>query len=156
MKTLLIILTAMTIAITATAQDAFFRGGEFSIDGFYQAKTSDFDTARTAGGMGLNFFATESIGLGVSTAIENTSETFIEEVTAIGIYRMPFGRNAISLWAGGEFQLESDDWSLVLGPEAETRLTRNLGAFLRIGIHKPLTGERDPSALVQVGVRIAL
>lgn len=155
LKTIITVLIAVCACTVALAQDEFYRAGEFSVDTFYQAHTSDFDKAPGAPGIGLNYFPHENIGLGLSTAMDNVEGTFFEEVAARGIYRMPFGRNAISLWAGGTFNLESEDWRLNLGPEVETRLTKNVGAFLRLGIDKQLTGDRDAAALVVIGVRAA-
>lgn len=133
----------------------YYRAGEFSVEGFGGLRTSDFDNERSNIGIGMNYFLTENVGVGIATAFENTSGQFFENLSVRGIYRIPIDKNAIYGFVGGYYLFDNDDWAADLGVGVERRWIPHLGTFLEIGMLKKLTGNEKPAAATaRVGLRI--
>lgn len=135
-------------------EEGYFRAG-LELSGFGELRTEDLDKERSAAGIGASLFFTESIGVGVQTALQDTSGSFVDSFVARGIYRIPINQNAIYGFAGGERLLNQGEWAILGGVGVERRWTKNIGTFLEIGFNKQLTGDRNIFAVPSVGVRYA-
>lgn len=137
------------------AEVKYYKANEFSVDVFGGLRTSDFDTERSHAGVGMNYFLTENIGVGVATSWEDLNGQFFDNISVRGIYRIPIDKNCIYGFLGGQFLFDPDDWAANFGVGVERRWIPHLGTFLEIGMHKELTGdERAASATAKVGIRI--
>lgn len=162
MKTLLVIVSLFALIALTTAPpvkagevEKYYRAGEFSLDAFGELHTQDFDSERSAAGFGANFFLTENFGVGASTSFQDLNGSAVDNLSLRGIWRAPFGRNAVYLFGGATRRFQEGEWDLYLGPGLETRFTKNFGIFAETGIDKQITGAREATAIGRVGVRVA-
>lgn len=133
----------------------YYKANEFSLDVFGGLRTSDFDNERSHAGVGMNYFLTQNIGVGVATSWEDLSGEFFDNISVRGIYRIPIDKNCIYGFLGGQFLFDDDNWAANFGVGVERRWIPHLGTFLEIGMHKELTGdERPASATAKVGLRV--
>lgn len=137
------------------AEESFYRPFEFQVDAFGELHTQDFDSERSAAGFGVNLFFTENFGIGASTSFRDLRGSAFDNVSLRGIWRAPFGRNAVYLFGGVTRQLQGGEWDLFLGPGLETRFTPNFGIFAETGINKQLTGSREATAIGRLGIRVS-
>lgn len=148
-----ILLSVLLLASPLYAED-YYRACEFSVDAFGSVATTDFDNERGSAGFGVNFFMTENIGVGVSTAFEDLDGSTFDNVSVRGIYRIPIRKNAIYGFAGGKRLLNDGDWAGLIGMGVERRWTKAFGTFLECGGEKELTGQRNVKAFGTAGIRI--
>lgn len=142
-------------AAEVEAEKSFYRPFEFQVDAFGEVLTQDFDNERSAAGFGVNLFFTENFGIGANTSFQDLSGSAFDNVSLRGIWRAPFGRNAVYLFGGMTRRLQEGEWDLFLGPGLETRFTPNFGIFAETGINKQLTGSREATAIGRLGIRIS-
>lgn len=147
---ILVLLSA--VARAADEPKSFYRDFEFSVDGFYQTATPDFEKETGSSGVGANVFFTRNFGIGASTALANLNGQFIDAVSLRGIYRVPIEKTALYGYAGSTRLFRAEDWTVDLGVGVEHRFTERLGPFLEAGMIKEVNG--GANATGRVGLRI--
>ncbi|MBA4147851.1 MAG: outer membrane beta-barrel protein [Verrucomicrobia bacterium] len=154
--TALILATGMTMAQTTTTttrttfaerfaydrEGDFYRANEFSFDvfGSYHRNSQNEDDffdqpkgGRWGGGIGLNYFFTRNIGIGVDTSIHNNRGAFIDNASLSAIARFPIAESGFApyiLGGGGRIFDPTDAWSLHAGVGFEFRFNPNTGIFI--------------------------
>jgi hypothetical protein len=120
-----------------------YTANEFSLDTFasYLAgenKLTDvFDTnirhGKWGGGLGLNYFITRELGVGVDANIPDNDGNFIDSVSGSAIVRIPLGNSGLApyILAGGGRQTDPAwEWTGHLGAGLEYRFNTTTGVFL--------------------------
>ena len=143
------------------AEQASFLPNELSIDGFgfYASLDKGGGNNEAWGyGVGLNYFLTEKIGVGVDTFADAFEAPYLLDFT--GTYRYPlidYGLDNLAPYgiAGIGRQWEhAPTWFFDFGAGAEYRFQQNLGFFADLRGVFPV--DRDPYALFRFGFRISL
>lgn len=159
MKTLLglIILVAtnaVTIAAEAEADASRYKAGEFSVDTFGTVITDDFANERLGYGVGLNYFFTRQLGIGLETRTERLDSELTFGANAI--YRIPIYKTAPYVFAGAGYSWKTEQPNISVGAGLEHRFTEHFGIFGDARLLKDVEGENTPSfALARLGVRFA-
>jgi hypothetical protein len=141
---------------TATAQTQnLFKADEINLIMFgdYFDKHSD----QWGGGVGLQYFTSRVIGLGVSTHWENFGGSFFDNVNGELYLRIPLGRLPIAPYAVGTggYDFEREGWFGGGGGGAEWRFSKEVGVFGDIQWFVREGGDRDGIG-VRFGLRLAL
>lgn len=88
--------------------------------------------ARLGVGIGMSYFFTRQFGIGGDAVVENTAHSFVDSVSASGIFRIPIGSGGFApyLYGGGghEFDL-TKQWFAHLGAGFEYRFSPVWGLF---------------------------
>ena len=146
-------------------QGDYYRAEEFTLDVFGSASLGQHDIKNLSGdvveenselgvGVGLNYFFTRNLGLGVDAYSENTSGSFIDSASANLILRLPLGQGGFAPYAygGGGRQFDmAEAWFAQLGAGIECRFTPQIGAFL--DARWVLPEESDDYGVARLGVR---
>ncbi len=139
---------------TATAQE-LFKADEINLLAFgnYFDKHAD----QWGGGVGLQYYVSRVIGVGVSTHWEDWGGSFFDNVNGELYLRIPLGRLPIAPYGigTGGYDFEREGWFGGGGAGAELRFSERFGLFGDIQWFVREGGDRDGIG-VRFGVRIAL
>jgi len=122
----------------------YYRQNELSMDLFGSASLGRYTLDHISGervrrntrlgvGVGLNYFFTRNLGIGLDAYSENTSGAFVDSASANLIFRMPIGTGGFApyILGGGGRQFERPQmWFAQFGGGFEYRFTPQVGAFL--------------------------
>jgi hypothetical protein len=148
-----------------------FNANEFTFDLFasYIANERHFTAfpntnirhGRWGGGLGLNYFWSRDVGIGVDASAQTESQTFVDHVGGNLIVRFPIDaiRLAPYVFAGGGRKFDpTDAWFGDGGAGLEFRLNPHMGLFgdaRYVWVERNnLNGTRD-EALLRAGLRLA-
>lgn len=112
--------------------------------------------ARLGGGVGLNYFFTRNIGVGVDAYSEDSTGSLIDYASASLILRLPLGTSGFAPYAfgGGGRQFDgAEAWFAQLGAGIEYRFTPQLGLFL--DARGVLPDETKYYGVARLGLRFA-
>ena len=148
----LVIASALALSSSLAAQAAQemgapqserFRAQEFSADLFGsvsvgQETINDFTShrirhdGRLGLGVGVNYFVTRNLGVGLDASSENAGHSFVDQVSGSVIYRFPFEIGlAPYVYGGGGRQFDFTElWFAHAGAGLEYRFHRNWGVFI--------------------------
>ncbi|HEY1172174.1 MAG TPA: hypothetical protein VGH19_12445 [Verrucomicrobiae bacterium] len=88
--------------------------------------------ARLGAGIGMSYFFTKHVGVGGDAFVENTAHSFVDNVSASGIFRLPIGTTGLApyIYGGGghEFDL-TRQWFAHFGGGLEYRFSSAIGIF---------------------------
>lgn len=118
---------------------SFFAAKEFSLDLYGTGSLSnadrDADNIRFGAGVGVNYFFTRGLGIGLRAESDNTGHSFVDRVKARGIFRAPlWDRLAPYGFVEGGFDFERDDWGAGAGGGLEYKFGPRLGVFAEAGL----------------------
>lgn len=118
---------------------SFFNAKEFSLDLYGTGSLSnadrDADNIRFGAGVGVNYFFTRGLGIGLRGESDNTGHSFVDRAKARGLFRAPlWDRLAPYGYVEGGFDFERDDWGAGAGGGLEFRLSKNVGFFGEAGL----------------------
>ena len=122
----------------------YYRGNEFSLDGFGTASLGKYSIDHISGnrvrhntrlglGAGLNYFFNKYVGIGGDAYSENTSGAFVDSASANLILRAPLGQSGFApfVYGGGGHQFDLAHVSFAqVGAGMEYRFTPHIGTFL--------------------------
>ena len=144
----------------------FYRASELSLDGFgtlslgeYTLRHLSQSRVRKSGqlgaGVGVNYFFTRYLGVGVDAYAEGTKGVFVDSASANVILRFPLGHSGFApqIFGGGGRQFESDLWFGQVGGGIEYRFTHHVGAFLDARLVLPEEGKS--TGVARLGLRFA-
>ena len=144
----------------------YYRAGELSVDAFGTAALGKYTidhysnsrvrhNAQLGAGMGLGYFFTRNLGIGVDAYSENTTGTFVDNSSANLILRLPLGQSGFAPYAfgGGGRQFDTKVWFAQFGAGMEYRFTPQVGAFLDARLVLP--DETKYYGVARLGVRFA-
>ena len=145
----------------------FYRACELSLDVFGTASLGEHTlkhlsesrvrkSGQLGAGVGVNYFFTRHVGLGVDAYAEGTDGVFVDSASASLILRFPLGRSGFApqIFGGGGRQFDLGDvWFAQVGGGLEYRFTRCLGAFLDARWVLPEEGKTY--GVARLGLRIA-
>lgn len=159
MKKTLIILGIVSllgcVSRCGAADDSLYRAGEVSFDLFGTVRTPDFNAESLGYGVGMNYFLTRQIGIGVESRWERIDAK--PDVGLSGIYRFPIGGTGTApyVFGGGDFDIRREAFGIHVGTGLEHRFTKGFGIFGDARLQKYMTGTDAPSeALARLGVRL--
>ena len=139
---------------TTAVEEPCFKAGEWQIDTFVQYSVGEgpnqvglFRDHGVGGGVGLNYFFSRNIGLGIDAAwisakeaptVQNLSQadsaTVIDNFSSSLIYRLPLDGSCLApyVYVGGGFHVDGEQWaSTHAGIGLEYRIKPNkLGFFV--------------------------
>ena len=136
--------------------DVFGTGsvGQYTLDHISSSRI-DHD-GRLGLGVGLNYFFTQNLGMGIDAGTESTSHYFVDRVSANFIARFPLGDSGFApyLLGGGGRQFDpSELWFGDAGAGIEFRFTPHVGIFTD---GRYVFTEHSPNyGLFRAGVRFA-
>ncbi|MDB6112941.1 MAG: hypothetical protein JWR69_4691 [Pedosphaera sp.] len=121
-----------------------YRGNELSVDAFGSASLGKYTinhlsnsrvrhNTRLGVGLGVNYFFSRYVGLGIDAYSENTTGAFIDSASASLILRLPLGQSGFApyVFAGGGHQFDPDRiWFAQVGGGMEYRFTPHIGVFV--------------------------
>lgn len=163
---IIIAVIAIVTALPTQAED-MFTDGETSVDlaGTYTAAQPGgpaevFDTNARHGdfgvSVGVSHFLTKHIGLSLDAtvpAVDDVSGVLVENVSLGVVARLPLGKVAPYVEAGGGRDFETDRWTTHAGTGVEWRFTRNLSSF--VGARYTFASSHGEDDLqFRVGIRI--
>lgn len=136
------------IAETAAAKSTVsysqrYRAREFSIATY---ATLDLESviggdAQYGGGVGLDYFITRGLGLGLRAEAQDTRGGFIDQLGPRLTVRAPlWDKLAPYGYVQGTFNLDRDDWRVGTGAGIEYRFSKRLGVFAEAGAELDLDG----------------
>ena len=144
----------------------FYRACELSLDGFGTASLGEYTlkhlsrsrvrkSGQLGAGVGVNYFFTRYLGLGVDAYAEGTDGVFVDAASASLILRFPLGHSGFApqIFGGGGRQFEGDFWFGQVGAGMEYRFTPHVGAFLDARLVLPEEGQS--SGVARLGMRFA-
>jgi len=144
------LVAALGAGSTARAE-SLFTDNEVSLMGFanYTDKANDY----WGGGIGLSYFLTRNLGLGVSTSWTNFKGTFFDNLSGEGYLRLPLGQSPLAVYGIGSagYSWEFENWFFGAGAGVELRFAKQFGVFSDIQWMFNEGGENDG-----VGIRIGL
>lgn len=151
-KIIIVIGLLLATGLAMRAQELY--GSGFSIDGFASVVTSDFNNEKLGYGVGVNYFFTDNLGVGVE-ALTDRLDTDIAAGANL-IYRIPIGQSAPYVFAGGGYDWETEQVNISVGVGLEHRFTEHWGIFGDARLLKDIEGTDTPSAaFARLGIRIA-
>ena len=117
---------------------------ELSLDGFGSASLGESTldhlsgdrvrhNARLGAGLGLNYFFTRCLGVGIEADSENTDGVFVDNAAANLILRLPIGDSGLApyIFGGGGHQFgQTKQWFGQAGAGLEYRFTPHIGLFV--------------------------
>jgi Outer membrane protein beta-barrel domain len=144
-----------------------YRAHELSVDVFGTASLGQYSLDNISGsrirqdtevgaGVGVNYFLTRNLGVGVDMYSEDTTGKFIDSMSGNVILRLPLGHSGFAPYAygGGGYQFDFDEvWFAQFGGGIEYRFSRNWGAFL--DARYVITDKTENYGLARLGVRFA-
>lgn len=177
-KTLLIVAVMTLMAGASQAQtgwrdrfsyqqsdDKFF-ANEFTLDAFgtYNKAERNFDDVFEqswrhgdfGGGLGLNYFLTRNLGLGVDTYFNDVG-VFAKNFAGSAILRWPLGQSGLSPYAfggGGRRFSPVEEFTYHAGAGLELRFNRRFGIFS--DIRYTWADKTSDESLIRAGVRFGL
>ena len=121
-----------------------YRCCELSLDGFGSASLGESTLEHLSGsrvrhntrlgaGLGINYFFTRYLGVGVEGYAENTDGVFIDSASANLILRLPIGDSGLApyIFGGGGHQFGmTKQWFGQAGAGLEYRFTPHIGLFV--------------------------
>lgn len=121
-----------------------YRHCELSLDGFGSASLGESTLEHLSGsrvrhntrlgaGLGINYFFTRYLGVGVEGYAENTDGVFIDSASANLILRLPIGDSGLApyIFGGGGHQFGmTKQWFGQAGAGLEYRFTPHIGLFV--------------------------
>jgi hypothetical protein len=121
-----------------------YRANELSLDAFATGSDGSYTLNHISGqrirhntqggaGVGVNYFFTRYVGLGVDAYSENTTGTFIDNASANLILRLPLGESGFAPYAFGGGGQQFADAKLSYGQAdagIEYRFCHNVGVFV--------------------------
>lgn len=134
------------------ADDELYKGKELALSLF--GSYVDKDDSDVAPGGGVTYFFTKHLGIGAFTHWENFEGTFIDNISAEGIFRLPLNRMnlapyAVAAW-GYSFETEESFWAP--GAGLEWRLNQNWGFFG--DLRWQINDDTDDGIAARLGVRL--
>jgi hypothetical protein len=125
-------------------QNSLYRENELSLDGFGMGTVGSYtiehpsnhrirQNSEGGAGAGINYFITRNVGVGAEAYSQNTTGTFIDNVSANLLLRLPLGQSGFAPYALGGGGHQFDDaklWFGQAGAGMEYRFCRNLGLFV--------------------------
>ena len=122
----------------------FYRANELSLDVFGTASVGEYTinhpsearvrrNTRLGAGLGVNYFFTRYLGVGVDAYSENTTGAFVDSGSVNFIGRLPLGDSGFAPYAfgGGGYQWDMTKARFAqVGAGMEYRFTPNVGAFV--------------------------
>lgn len=155
MKTKIMALIATVgLATAAVAQDSdLFKENEFSLS-LYGNYVDKEGPSKLAPGVGLNYFFTQKLGIGVSTFWENYEGTFIDNMCAEVMFRWPFDSIRLAPYAtfGIGYSFETEEAFELIGAGVEFRFNEKWGIFG--DLRWQFNNDTDNSVGVRVGARM--
>ncbi len=171
---------ALVTALTAKADDWWndhfyydsantkqvFNANEFSVDAFGSYLTTErpvvgwghsWDHGSWGGGLGLNYFFLQDLGVGVESSAQTDTQHFIDHVGGDLIARLPIQTAHLAPYVfGGGGRSFNPDWRWYLdgGAGLEFRLNPKLGLFTD-GRYMWKDGKKNDQVLLRAGIRLA-
>lgn len=169
--TILLLAAKSTLGQDATAAttnlSADYKACELSVDGFGTASLGEYtidhlsgarvshDT-RLGGGLGVNYFFTQYVGVGAEAYTENNSDSWVNSASANLLLRLPLGQSGFApylLAGGGHHFADVSNWFVQAGAGMEYRFNPNVGVF--VDARGVLPNRTEFSGLARLGVRFA-
>lgn len=171
---------AMTNSASATSasnnqgptseQPEYYQANELSVDGFGTAAIGDYTIDHLGGmslhsirqntqwgaGAGVNYFATEYLGVGAEVYSHNTTGVFIDDASGNLMLRLPLGDSGVAPYVlgGGGHQFDGGRyWFGEAGGGLEYRFCEHLGIFTDAQVVWP--NETKAYGLVRAGLRVS-
>jgi hypothetical protein len=160
-KYLMVLGLSLSQSLLANAADneLLYKAGEFQVDIFGLGSEQRITASKSLGaGVGLNYFVSRNIGLGVEAFSYNTGHATVDQVGLNLIGRIPltkFSGFAPYFMFGSGYNIEIDEYNVNAGGGLEYRLFKNIGAFSDIRTYTSTTKGNDVSLLARVGVRLS-
>jgi len=144
------IITLLAINVVQ-AQEDLFREKEQSIFGF--GSYVDKHDSDVAPGVGLSYFFTRNLGVSASTFWENTTGSFIDNVSGEVTYRLPLRDLPLAPYGlvGVGYSFESEETFGYFGGGAEWRFSPKWGAFA--DLRWQMNNDTDNGVGVRFGAR---
>lgn len=148
-------------------QSSLYREGELSVDLFGTASVGKYTldhlsgsrirhNTRLGSGVGLNYFITRNVGIGVDAYSEDTTGVFVDSASVSLIVRFPLRDCGFAPYAfggvGRQFDL-AQAWFGQLGGGMEYRFTPHVGAF--VDARFVLPDETKYYGVARLGMRFA-
>jgi hypothetical protein len=155
-KKIATIAAAVMISFGAAAQEQnLFEAHEINLNlfGTYVDQQEDHWGA----GLGLQYFFSRGLGLGISTHWEDFSGSFFDNLNGEFYMRFPLGRIPVAPYVVGTggYDWEENQWFGGGGVGAELRFAREIGAFG--DVQWLVREEHDKDGVqVRVGIRLSL
>ena len=144
-----------------------YRAHELSLDGFGTGSLGKYTIDHLSGarirensdfgaGLGVNYFFTRNLGLGVEAYSENTTREFIDSASANLTLRLPLGQSGFApyIFGGGGHQFDMlQAWFGQAGGGVEYRFTPNVGLFTDARMVLP--DKASYYGVARLGVRFA-
>lgn len=133
-----------------------FNSGEFNIDAFGVLSRPDLTGApRWGAGLGVNYFFTRGFGVGARGTSYNVVESFVDEVDARIILRVPLLWDQVAPYGfvSGIYSFEGDCAGAGAGGGIEFRFTKRLAAFAETGIRVWANCDDSVSRVNECGVK---
>jgi len=148
-------------------QGDYYRPNELSLDAFGTASLGRYtidhpsdarvrQNTQLGAGVGLNYFITRNIGIGVDAYSEHTTGIFVDSASANLILRLPLGQSGFAPYVFGGGGRRFDDvkvWFGTAGAGMEYRFTPHVGAFIDAAGVVP--NETKYSGVARLGMRFA-
>ena len=140
MKKFLYLLIVSTFTISAVAgpevimpvDPVCFDGGELQVDGFFSGLIVNSGDDFYGGGIGINYYFTQNIGVGASWALQDINGTVFHDTSVDLLLRAPLGDscNAIYGIVGGGVLADGENFgSFNYGLGLEHRFSPSCGIF---------------------------
>jgi len=166
-------MSAVCLPLTvATAQtpgnpDELFRADETSLDLFGSVSVGQETIDHISGekikedgefgaGIGLNYFFTRMLGLGVDAYSENTHGPFVDNTSGNLILRFPIDKIHLApyIYGGGGYQFDPGEvWFAQAGAGLEVRFNQSVGLF--VDARYVMTDETENFGVGRVGLRFS-
>ena len=145
----------------------YYRSNELSMDAFGTASLGKYTlnhlsntrvrhNTRLGAGVGLNYFITRNIGIGVEAYSENTTAEFVDSASANLTLRLPLGQSGFAPYAfggGGRHFDTLKTWFAQAGAGMEYRFNPHVGVF--IDARGVVPDEARYYGVARLGVRLA-
>ena len=151
-KLIAIVSLAVALGAGSTARaESLFTENEVSLMGFanYVDKPADY----WGRGIGLSYFLTRNLGVGLTTSWTDFKGTFFDNLSGEGYLRLPLGQLPLAIYGIGSagYSWEFENWFFGVGGGAEFRFSKQFGLFSDIQYIFNDGGENDG-----VGIRLGL
>ncbi len=151
-------------------QTKYYRANELSVDAFGTAEIGQYTIDHLGGmslrsirqntqwgaGAGVNYFATEYLGVGAEAYSHNTTGVFIDNASGNLMLRLPLGDSGVAPYVlgGGGHQFDGGKyWFGEAGGGLEYRFCKHLGIFTDAQVIWP--NETKAYGLVRAGLRLS-
>lgn len=166
-KLLYSIIMACAVSLQAQDNPSLYSENEYQIDLFAAYKASQNSPLTTSissiasdsgdwhGGIGLNYFLTKHLGVGVESYLNNFCGSGLDNINTSVFFRYPYKQVAPYAFGGVGYQLEGEDtFTAHLGLGVEYRFTKMFGIFTDVRYTWVDEGRTDNS-LVRFGTRFS-